>query len=166
MRLLPYLVIFRSSLGHSLRHGWKASRHPPSPHLRHCPLPPGQPVTGSLWVPQSAAGPPLGGGAVADMKEGKAAMDWQTAWTVRVWGLGLTRGVGPRPALPVPLPTMATAAPPPQLPLPLLRQWLRVAQCLKDSDACWSLLICRIIPETLTRHRHDRRRRTPTTTQA
>ena len=105
---------------------------PPVTHLRHCPLPPGQPVTGSLWVPQSAAGPPLGGGAVADMKEGKAAMDWQTAWTVRFLGLGLTRGVGPRPALPVPLPTMATAAPPPQLPLPLLRQWLRVAHCLEE----------------------------------
>ena len=43
----------------------------------------------------------------------------------QVLGLGLTR-----PALPVPLGTMATAAPPPQLPLPLLRQWLRVAQCL------------------------------------
>ena len=112
MRLLPYLVIFRSSLGHSFRHGW--SHHVTPRHLRHCPLPPGQPVTGSLWVPQSAAEPPLGGGAVADMKEEKAAMDCRLAEGLDRQVLGLTRGVGPRPALPLP----------------------RLFSCLKDSDAC------------------------------
>lgn len=99
----------------SLIPSWvEAITSPPVTHLRHCPLPPGQPVTGSLWVPQSAAEPPLGGGAVADMKEEKAAMDCRLAEGLDRQVLGLTRGVGPRPALPLP----------------------RLLSCLKDSDDC------------------------------
>ena len=88
----PTLFPLRSFLGHPIRHGSQDPRHVASSHGHLCQYPPptGQLVTGSPWVPQSAAGPPLGGGAVADMKEAKAAMDWRTAWTVRFWGLGLT----------------------------------------------------------------------------
>ena len=72
-------------------------------------------MTGSLWVPQSAAEPPLGGGALPDMKEEKAAMDCRLAEGLDRQVLGLTvRGVGPRPALPLP----------------------RLFSCLKDSDPC------------------------------
>ena len=62
------------------------------------------------WVPLGAPvrrWTSTGWGAVADMKEAKAAMDWRTAWTVRFWGLGLTSWA--RGRLPVALPTTTTA---------------------------------------------------------
>ena len=82
-----YLLIFRSSLGHLFRHGWKPSRHPPSPTSVTVPF-----LPASQWLgPSGSPSPPLNlhwvGGLWPTWRKRRRPWTaaWRRAWTVRFW---------------------------------------------------------------------------------